>query len=562
MLRRCQVQRSLVVYLSVAIFLITCSLLLVITPLVDDTPPRETPPNVKAGILDSLAKSASNLFTSAVDAFSYYDESNECGRLRNKRAAWYGSAAYPVITDESQAWSWVKTFLGAACAGCRNDSKSELFDRVLHPLKQKAKSSDSAQRIAVIRFAQLPPPELETRVGSLAKKNSMEVQRTNISRSFCTNDTHCRPASSLPIRTVADFILITGSVADFYDMTQIVACQSDADYLLTTIYTEPRDDINNERYATLFHDWLNVMYFEYDWIPFVTNEHLCDESRFNCTIWIAWKKYQPEEPLTFFPPAADGSLPYEIERLSSFFNKPDQSACIRREQFGGSYDNEVAKIKVDGMYTLCMDIFPNRSPDDCLVYSFGIRDDWRFDDQLHSMGCSVFSFDPSIEQNTSQRAAHHYFYKWGLVYGREHFAVKRPDDWILKTVQQIRVDLNHTKRKLDVIKMDCESSEMTFLDGEKAAETLRSVGQLALEVHWMPADWGRSPEDFNGVKVVRNMARIIHRLEKLGFVMFFSRPTPKQSGFDFRAYNRSSVEVTGSQSFVYEVSFLNTDFTN
>ncbi|XP_055345143.1 uncharacterized protein LOC129592990 [Paramacrobiotus metropolitanus] len=482
----------------------------------------------------------------------------DCPRMTRKRWPWYGTPAYHVIKDEHQAWSWVKTFLAAACEGCRNATEEGLLQRMMLQANQHLASSLSSRKIASLRFAPVNASVIDERITSLVSDPQTQIQRTVIPRSFCTNDTNCLPAPFLPLRTTSDVLSLTGSLDDLHDMTQIITCSS-AEFLFTTLYTEPKDDINNDRYATMFYDWLNVMYFEYDWIPLATNEQTC-QARFNCSIWIAWRKWKEGERLEFLPPAADGTLPYEVERLSSFFSNPDPGACYRREHFGGTYDHETAQSKIDGRYTLCMDRFPNRSPEDCLVYSFGIRDDWRFDDQMHSLGCSVASFDPSLYQNSSQRAAHHFFYKWGLVTSPEHMSGNTPPaEWTLKTVNQIRRDLNHTHRKLDVLKMDCESPEMTFLDAPDAWEVLANVGQLALELHWLPPGWQVAPKDFDGARVLRNMARIVHRVEKMGFVMFFSRPTPKWVGFDFRAYNRTVTPVSGAEAFVYEVSFLNSN---
>ena len=52
-------------------------------------------------------------------------------------------------------------------------------------------------------------------------------------------------------------------------------------------------------------------------------------------------------------------------------------------------------IAVDGDKFVCMDDF--QSNNDCLVYSFGIANDWTFEDFIVQFGCSVFAYDPSVK---------------------------------------------------------------------------------------------------------------------------------------------------------------------
>lgn len=49
----------------------------------------------------------------------------------------------------------------------------------------------------------------------------------------------------------------------------------------------------------------------------------------------------------------------------------------------------------DGGYYVCLDEAVKPIKDNCLVYSFGVRDDWSFDEAMQKIfGCEIHSFDP------------------------------------------------------------------------------------------------------------------------------------------------------------------------
>lgn len=96
----------------------------------------------------------------------------------------------------------------------------------------------------------------------------------------------------------------------------------------------------------------------------------------------------------------------------------------------------------DGQYTVCLDkLLPTSAPLGCLVYSFGVSDDWEFDDWMAAHGCDVYSFDPSIKTESYRRSVSHWFYNWGLGTGNAN-------NWTLFTIDQIREKLGHVGRKV------------------------------------------------------------------------------------------------------------------
>ena len=50
---------------------------------------------------------------------------------------------------------------------------------------------------------------------------------------------------------------------------------------------------------------------------------------------------------------------------------------------------------------------------DCLIYSFGVDEDWTFEDIMGDLGCKVYAFDPSVEY-PRQRSKNIFFEKMGV----------------------------------------------------------------------------------------------------------------------------------------------------
>ena len=100
-----------------------------------------------------------------------------------------------------------------------------------------------------------------------------------------------------------------------------------------------------------------------------------------------------------------------------FFQQWKDSSCHLHFEFGGRVYRDVIRSDnstvagIDGQKAVCLDPGLAPPPGMCVVYSFGLSDDWSFDSAMASYGCDVYSFDPSIQHptmpNNSQRI--HYF---------------------------------------------------------------------------------------------------------------------------------------------------------
>jgi hypothetical protein len=53
---------------------------------------------------------------------------------------------------------------------------------------------------------------------------------------------------------------------------------------------------------------------------------------------------------------------------------------------------------IDGNKFVCLDrLYHHIQNGNCLIYSFGISDDWTFEEAMANLGCTVRTFDPTID---------------------------------------------------------------------------------------------------------------------------------------------------------------------
>jgi hypothetical protein len=137
---------------------------------------------------------------------------------------------------------------------------------------------------------------------------------------------------------------------------------------------------------------------------------------------------------------------------------------------------------IDGEWAVCMDNL--RTPfrhSNCTVYSFGIRDDWSFD-QTMATACNVYSFDPSIHMERHKHSERDLFIPWGL--GDDNWMIEKggKEVWEMHTLDYIMDTLGH--KTLDVLKIDVEGFEWTSVIQMIESNTLQKrVKQITMEMH-------------------------------------------------------------------------------
>lgn len=182
---------------------------------------------------------------------------------------------------------------------------------------------------------------------------------------------------------------------------------------------------------------------------------------------------------------------------------------------------------------ICLD---NISPP-CVVYSFGIANNWIFDDFMISKGCHVYSFDPSMEIGKHKRHENHLFEPIGigsksgkhrgvstLYGGKTKYDVLSLDD-IMKRYNHVHVDM---------IRMDTEYAEWDVLQQWLAADMFSKFDQLLLEIHM----WPKSNHPNHG----QLHSEILHSIP----MTLFHEARNKWDG----------TRLTGDMTRVYEVGFI------
>ncbi|KAK6962366.1 methyltransferase-like protein 24, partial [Biomphalaria glabrata] len=168
----------------------------------------------------------------------------------------------------------------------------------------------------------------------------------------------------------------------------------------------------------------------------------------------------------------------------------------------------------DGGWEVCDD--PDVRPrDPCIVYSFGINNDFSFDDDVANVyGCHVYSFDPSMTNmpEVTNRSEKVHFHRIGLD-GRTYVNAM---NWPLYTLQDIRKKLGHQRDAIDVIKIDIENSEWPAIPEMAESGAFDKVKQLLLEYHVEKTD-----RNFLLPKL-----KAIQLVEKAGFKKFYAHKNP------------------------------------
>lgn len=239
----------------------------------------------------------------------------------------------------------------------------------------------------------------------------------------------------------------------------------------------------------------------------------------NCRGGIDWTLHQADE-LT-------------MEQIITYVEWSNSSSCRLSHDFGG---NVIFTAGVDGQKAVCLDatVRPERASgawppvtkknfSECLVYSFGIKNEWSFDEAMEALGCRVYAFDPSMNRTRHDHTSKIHFYDLGLSDRDE----QRLDDkdlkqnWTMKSLDSIYHNLlGHKGKIIDYLKIDIERDEWMVLPHILSSGMMDHVRQMGVEIHLLSAIQDNRLDD------VRSNIKILKSLEDYGLVRFDSKFNP------------------------------------
>lgn len=202
------------------------------------------------------------------------------------------------------------------------------------------------------------------------------------------------------------------------------------------------------------------------------------------------------------------------DQIIEYFKWSNQTSCKLTHDFGGHMLKNPSGL--DGQKAVCLDDKIAPKAGSCIVYSFGINNEWSFDETMENYGCKVYSFDPTMKIETHKHSKDVNFYNLGIA--------DKDDGGNFKTLSSIysMLKLHHGNAIIDYLKIDIEYNEWTVIPNIIQSGMLSKVRQLGIEFHlYAPAteiNWF-----YDSVKIVKS-------IEDAGMVRFDSKYNPWFNG--------------------------------
>jgi len=184
----------------------------------------------------------------------------------------------------------------------------------------------------------------------------------------------------------------------------------------------------------------------------------------------------------------------------------------------------------EGSWPLCLDFWNSSLSPSCTVFSFGINNDFSFDDDCYDkFGCKIYSFDPSMQMVTQARAKSE-FLQEGL-FGKPGNTLTSQDgsrvhNWKVDTLKGYMERFE--VKTLNYLKIDIEYSEWSALRTAIDDGSLANVDQLGIEIHF----WWRANQknpDLTQLDEMHKWNAVLEDLHLIGFRMWYTHTNPESS---------------------------------
>ena len=175
------------------------------------------------------------------------------------------------------------------------------------------------------------------------------------------------------------------------------------------------------------------------------------------------------------------------EKYYESVTKPLQNPCKILKRIGGTWYGGCGFS--DGEKLLCMEsIYQSISNQSCLVYSFGLADDWDFEILMAELGCTVHAYDPSTKVERPSNSYHPkiHFHQLGLGHmeGQKSLNTKDGEEFItVNTLDEILKANGDDGKSISYLKIDIEGSEIAGIKQWLKSGVMKFVDQLGIEMH-------------------------------------------------------------------------------
>ena len=141
--------------------------------------------------------------------------------------------------------------------------------------------------------------------------------------------------------------------------------------------------------------------------------------------------------------------------------------------FGGHYNSFCKNFT--GQQFVCMDnLIKDIVNGECLIYSFGVANNWSFEDSMDELGCKIYVFDGSI--NHPERRGKNIHFE-NIFVGSQNIETKHE-----QTIPTIIARYGHIKTKISYMKLDIEGHEMKILPNTLVQGSLTGVQQIGMKL--------------------------------------------------------------------------------